>query len=300
MSDVRSSDAIGIAFIILTATAYASMDITAKLAYEAGITVSTLLTTRFLGGGIVLLGLALLIRARPRRPARRMLIVLVIGGFAYALESFLLNSAINTMAVGPVILIFYTYPIIVAVAALAIGRERMNRYKLWALILSICGVAALLAFPTSGMNPRGVILAVGAAAAFATYALLAERLMTGVHAMLFSGVVMIGAGIPVCAGGLVSGGLQPPTSDMPWGYALAHIGLISVAITSLTAAISRLGATRAAIGNTFEPALTVMFASIILGEALGPLQVVGATALLAALVILPRARSTASALPIAE
>jgi drug/metabolite transporter (DMT)-like permease len=283
----RSPNVAGITYVLVTACAFAAMDVTAKLAYESGLNVPTLLAARFLGAGLILLAIAGASGATPRLSRRQVLTLLVLGAAGYALESFLLNSALHAMAVGPVILIFYVYPSIVAVSALVIGRERMNRFKLTALILSLFGVATLLAFPTEGMNGKGVVFALGAAIAFAMYALVAEHFVKGVHKLLFSGVVMLGAGMSIGAFGVGFGAVHLDVGVSSWGWILLHLGLISVAIVALMSAITRLGATRASIGITLEPALAVVFAAIVLGERLGPLQIVGGLILLVAIALLP-------------
>jgi drug/metabolite transporter (DMT)-like permease len=283
----RSPNVAGIGYVLVTASAYAAMDVTAKLAYESGLNVPTLLAVRFLGAGLILLAVAAALGASPRLSRRQVLTLLVLGAAGYALESFLLNSALHAMAVGPVILIFYAYPSVVAVSALVIGRERINRFKLAALVLSLFGVATLLAFPTEGMNGEGVVFALGAAIAFAMYALVAEHVIRGVHKLLFSGVVMLGAGMSIGALGVGFGAVHLGVGVSSWGWILLHLGLISVAIVALMGAITRLGATRASIGNTLEPALAVVFAAIVLGERLGPLQIVGGLVLLVAIALLP-------------
>lgn len=287
MALARNPNVAGIGYVLVTASAYATMDVTAKLAYESGLNVSTLLAVRFLGAGLILLALAARLGATPRLSRRQVLTLLVLGAAGYALESFLLNSALHAMAVGPVILIFYAYPSIVAVSALVIGRERMNRFKLTALVLSLFGVATLLAFPTEGMNGEGVVFALSAAIAFAMYALVAEHVVKGVHKLLFSGVVMLGAGMSIGAFGVALGAVHLGVGASSWGWILLHLGLISVAIVALMGAITQLGATRASIGNTLEPALAVVLAAMVLGERLGPLQIVGGLVLLVAIGLLP-------------
>lgn len=287
MALARSPNVAGIGYVLVTASAYAAMDVTVKLAYESGLNVPTLLAVRFLGAGLILLALAAVLGATPRLSRRQVLTILLLGAAGYALESFLLNSAFHAMTVGPVILIFYAYPSIVAVSALVIGRERMNRFKLTALVLSLIGVATLLAFPTEGMNGEGIVFALGAAVAFAMYALVAEHVVKGVHKLLFSGVVMFGAGMSIAAFGVAFGAVHLGVGASSWGWILLHVGLISVAIMALMSAITRLGATRASIGNTLEPALAVVFAAVVLGERLGPLQIVGGLFLLVAIALLP-------------
>jgi drug/metabolite transporter (DMT)-like permease len=54
------------------------------------------------------------------------------------------------------------------------------------------------------------------------------------------------------------------------------------------AGLARVGATRAAIISTLEPATTVVLATLLLGEDLGPLRLVGGAMILAGAVIVAR------------
>jgi drug/metabolite transporter (DMT)-like permease len=303
LARLRIPDAAGIGYTVLTAAAYAGLDVTARLAYRGELNVATLLTVRFLGAGLLLLAIGKVLGLAPRPPRRQVLVLLGLGAAGYAMESFLLNSALHAMPVGPVILLFYLNPSIIAVAALVMGSDRMTPLKLTALALSIVGVSVLLAFPTRGMNLRGTMLALGAAIAFSAYALVSEHVIRGVHALLFSGFVMLGAGMSIAAFGVPLGAVHVALDTASWGWVLLHLLLISVAILSLTGAITRLGATRASIGNTLELAMAVVLSALILGERLGPLQIAGGVLLVVALAVLPFAgkpRTPAAEIPLAE
>jgi drug/metabolite transporter (DMT)-like permease len=68
---------------------------------------------------------------------------------------------------------------------------------------------------------------------------------------------------------------------------LAHTVLICIAITGFLAAMKRLGATGASIGNMLEPAIAVGLSVLVLDETFGGLQFVGAALLLLAIALLP-------------
>jgi drug/metabolite transporter (DMT)-like permease len=54
------------------------------------------------------------------------------------------------------------------------------------------------------------------------------------------------------------------------------------------AGLARVGATRAAIISTLEPATTVILAALLLGEDLGPVRLVGGGLILVAAVVVAR------------
>lgn len=71
-----------------------------------------------------------------------------------------------------------------------------------------------------------------------------------------------------------------------WG-GIAGVGVISsfVAFQAFYAGAHRIGAARASIVSTVEPIWTIVLASLLFGEVLGPLQLVGGAMILAGVVI---------------
>lgn len=76
-----------------------------------------------------------------------------------------------------------------------------------------------------------------------------------------------------------------------------HLVLVSVAVVASIGSITRLGATRASVGNTLEPALAVVLATVVLGDRLGPFQVLGGVILVIAVALLPFARTANASRP---
>lgn len=299
----RKPVVLGLAFSVLGAAAYSGLDVTGKMAFENGLNVTTLLSLRFVGAGIAVLILAQAL-SKERLPQRRVLFrFFALGAFAYALESFLLNSSISRMPVAAVILIFYAYPSIVAVLAFVVNREPLGGVKLVALLLGVLGIAILLGFPMEGMTATGVTLALGAALAFAAYAIVAEKEVREVNPILFSGVVLLGAGVSITLIGSATRSVHVGVALDAAGWVILHMLLIATGVVAFAAAITKLGATRAAIGNTIEPGLTVILAIAFLGERPRVLQLVGGGLLVCAIVLLPRStrtRELAADLPVHE
>ena len=79
----------------------------------------------------------------------------------------------------------------------------------------------------------------------------------------------------------------------PAGSRCSRIALLSTvaAITLYFAGLERIGPTRASTLSTLEPLVTVMLAAIVLGERIAPMQIAGGALILAAVVLLARART---------
>src|SRR5262245_46651513 len=110
--------------------AFGAMAIFGKLAYDGGATVGTLLVVRFtlaaaLFWALVLLspGGAAAVRSLTQRDVA---IGLALGACGYALQAGLFFTALTRIDASLLSLLLYTFPAMVAAAAVALGRERLD------------------------------------------------------------------------------------------------------------------------------------------------------------------------------
>jgi drug/metabolite transporter, DME family len=223
--------------------------------------------------------------------------------FAAALAGTILNLcmffAFDRITIALALLGFYTYPALVAVANVLLGRERLDRTRLVALALAIAGMIAVVASqldPAAGirLDALGIGLALGAAVCQTIFVILArdgypevptEQAMTSVLLLSGIGAVLVA----LVAGGL--GSLAHPIAQPGVLPLLLFTGIAAAAIPSFgfLTGIRLIGGTRAGILMLFEPVVGVALAAWLLAEALVPIQVVGAAAILGAAVLLQRA-----------
>ncbi len=143
-----------------------------------------------------------------------------------------------------------------------------------------------------GANLAGVALGLSAAAVYAGYVLAGERVVGAVHPLLLAALVSTGAAAAFTVAGLAGAPLGLPGTGSAW----AVVGLIAVVgtvvpVAALFAGIERVGAPTASILSTAEPVVTVGLAMVFLGEALSPVEALGALAVLGAVRLL-QARPT--------
>src|SRR5207244_3534587 len=115
----------GVVLVVVSALAFGAMAIFAKLAYRHGAGTATLLTLRFAIAGTVLwLIVALRGGARPRLDRRTALGAAGLGVFGYSLQAGGYFAALHHLSASMTALLLYTYPALVFVGAVALGRER--------------------------------------------------------------------------------------------------------------------------------------------------------------------------------
>jgi drug/metabolite transporter (DMT)-like permease len=231
----------------------------------------------------------LVLRSRAARMPRRTVAAgLLLGAAVYAPQSGLYFGAIARMDAGMAALVVYAYPAMVALAAAALGRERLSGRMVAALGASSAGVAlVLLGSGAATADAVGVALALGAAAGYGAYVLISDGVVRDAGPLGLAALVTTGAGIVFLAAGAAGGGLPTGLGPGAWAWVLA-LALVSTVfpITFLLAAIRRLGPSSASVLSTFEPVVAAATALVAFGERLGPAQVLGALLVLSAVVIL--------------
>lgn len=280
----------GFIYIGLSIVGYAFLPIFVRLLQQAGMHPLDIATWRFAFAAPALwLLLAALRRPAPayRLPRLRLLLL----GALLALAALSAFFGLERLPAGVYVLLFYSYPAMVAVLAALLG-ERLSRRAWAALGLALVGV--ILTIPDLGAGlggdaGAGVLLALVNALAVAVYFVLNSRLLRGHTGLAYASAWVISGALAA----VLALALARPVSAAPnatsWLYLLALALLCTVLpVFTLTAGIQKLGAAKAAIAGTFEPVLTIVLAALILGESVQPGQLVGGAFILASIILLQR------------
>src|SRR3712207_5408687 len=143
------------------------MGIFGKLAYDEGATVGTLLAVRFVLAALLFWALILASRGGGdirAVPGRDLAAALALGGCGYALQAGGYFVALERIDASILALLLYTFPAMVAVAAVVLGRDRFDAGRAAALLLASAGLVLVLANGEGGdLDAVGTAFALGAA-----------------------------------------------------------------------------------------------------------------------------------------
>jgi drug/metabolite transporter (DMT)-like permease len=280
----------GVFLCLGSAVAFGAMGIFGKLAYGEGATVGTLLACRFVLAAmlfwLVLLatGAARGLRTVPRRDVG---IALALGAVGYGAQAGAYFAALERIDASLLGLLVYTFPVIVTVAAIALGRERGTPRTAVSLILASGGLVLVLAgAATGGVDAVGALLGLGAAVVYSTYILSSEGVASRLGPLALGALVCTGAATTLTIASLAAGNLHPGgvrLAGVGWLACLAAVSTVG-AITLFFAGLRRVGPSAASILSTLEPVVTVALAFVVFGESLGPAQLLGGALVLAAVV----------------
>jgi drug/metabolite transporter (DMT)-like permease len=283
--------------MLLIATTFGSNHIAARIAFDHGANVMTAVVLRSAGTAVAVLLMMLLAGvplSLPRPTLRRAMLV----GVLLAVQSFCLYSAVARIPVALALLVFNTFPLLLALLSWAAGGDRLHSRTLAVMPVALAGLAlALDAGGWSGAGAAGfggrwaeigagVAFALAAGISFAVALFLNTRWLAQVDGRLRSFVTMGTVAILVACAGLAGAGFALPRDATGW----AGLGLLTVfygiAFTSLFALLPRLGAVNNAALMNFEPIAVLFLAWGILDQTVAPLQIAGALIVIGAIVAL--------------
>jgi drug/metabolite transporter (DMT)-like permease len=286
---VRSA---GTLLCLASGAAFGAMAIFGKLAYGDGATVGTLLAVRFALAAALFWALVLASgAAREVRTlgGRDVAVGLGLGACGYTLQAGCYFTALERIDASLLSLLLYTFPAIVAAAAVALGRERIDGRRLAALGLALGGLVLVVAGAGTGaLDLLGAVLGLGAAVVYSAYILVSEGIAARLRPSVLAALVCTGAALPLTAASALLGELRPgELSTAGWGWLACLAAVSTVASISLFfAGLRRVGPTTASILATVEPLVTVLLAFLVFAETLGPVQLAGGALVLAAVLVL--------------
>jgi drug/metabolite transporter (DMT)-like permease len=297
---------LGYLMVACAATLFAVNGTVSKVVLGSGLSSLELTQIRSTGAALgFLVFLILFAKSRLRVGRRELLFLVVFGITGVAFVQWLYFVALEHLPVGIALLIQFTGPLIVALFARFVYRERIRR-RIWlALAFCLVGLGVVVEIWTGvAFSALGISAAFGAAFALAAYVLMAERerrhrdpASLSFYGFLFAGVFW-SAVQPLwqfpwdVLDDSVS--LQGRFSEhsAPVWLLVSFVVVVGTMITFslLTGALRHIPATRASIVATLEPVVATVVAWLWLRESFGAAQLAGGAVVLGGILLAQTAR----------
>ncbi len=302
----------GVLLAIGAAVLFAINGNVSKVALMNGVSSLELVSVRSAATALILLGITALTRPGALRIGRRELGFLALYGVTgIAMVQWLYFVALSRMPVGIALLFEYTAPLMVALWVRFVQKQPV-RSRLWLGLAFALGGLALVAQFWKGMtlDPIGLVSAVGAGAALASYYLMGEHGQRDRDPISLMGFTF---GFSAALWAIVSPwwtfpfsrlvdtvalpGALPGSSPL-WLMVLWIIVLGTVAPFLLVLlAVGRLGPARVGLIGMLEPVSAGIIAWVLLGESLTTVQVIGSLIVLVGIALAETARQPAQPTP---
>ncbi|HYF42333.1 MAG TPA: DMT family transporter [Ramlibacter sp.] len=295
MPAVRALSGTAFATLLLIALMMGANHVAARVAFNHGADVATAVVFRSSVTALVIVAILASQRVRvsftPRHKKMLPAIGLLIG-----VQSLCLYSSVARLPVALALLAFNTYPIWTALWAWVIYRQKPEKSLLIAMPVILVGLALALdvlgaasGLGASGQWARigaGVAFALAAAATFGMALVVTQHEAGDVDGRVRTATTMIIAGLVALAMVAGQGGFHLPQAAAGWAGLAALTFLYGTAFTIMFTVLPRLGVVGNSAIMNVEPVFALVLAWLILGQAIAPVQVVGALVVVGAVMVL--------------
>jgi len=286
---------LGAILLLAIATCFGSNHISARVAFDHGANVLTAVAARSVGTALILL-VMLQVQRVPLKLPRTTLRRGVGIGLILAVQGYCLYSAVALIPVALALLVFNTFPLLLALISWGAGGEKPARRTLMTIPVTLIGLALALDISGTGNGMdfarrwqqigAGVGYALTGGIAFATVMFLTTRWLAAVDGRVRSLMMMTTVAVVVLLVGGVTQGFALPADTKGWvGIALLTL-FYGTAITALFVVLPHMGAVNNAPLLNFEPIAVLFLGWAILGQAVAPVQIAGALIVVGAITYL--------------
>ena len=271
---------LGSAAALISAVAFSSNIVLSKLAYDFGANLHALnlvRATALLGCLLVAVWLSGSQVSIKRNELYRCLAL----GVLLCAEMYLLLASILFIPVALAILVFYAYPIMIALWTWRSGRSEVSYFGLGVMVLAFMGLIIALTGSDrllAGWDVRiGIALALIAAICLAVLLLLSERILERLPANIMMLYMLLSATAVVGFVSLFIVELTWPASPLGWLALCGSAVLYVTATLLLFKAVDLVGSLQTAIIDNTSPIWAMILGVIVLGQWLTAPQVIGAS-----------------------
>ncbi len=284
--DVRAI-AMGLLFAALWSSAFTSARIIVTAAPPL-----TALALRFLLTGIIAIAIARALGQSWRLTAPQWRATILFGICQNALYLGLNFVAMQSIEASLAAIIASTMPLLVAFAGWTLFGQRLPALGVAGLVAGVGGVVVIMGARLSGgVELWGVALCAVAAMSLATATLALRQASSGGNLLMVVGLQML------VGAAALAGPAALESHEVTWSWQLFWAFLYTTLGPGLTATfvwfwlVDRIGAVRAATFHFLNPFFGVAIAAVLLGERLGPFDILGVAVIAAGILAVQVARA---------
>lgn len=267
---------------IVAALGFGASNVFGKIAFAAGADVLTLVTFRgFIG--IAFVWTWLRFSPPPAAHSPRARGVAVGLGLLFAGNVYCVFKAIEAIPVPMAVLAYFVYPILTGIGGAITGLDKLSGRAALAALAAFAGLALMIGAHPGDLAFAGLAFAFAGALLRTAMLLVTRAEMGGADTRLTSYYSLVSSTAILAAICLVTQTWNLPQTLPGWGGFLGTSVATTVAILALFASTARIGPFRTALTMNLEPVVSTLLSIALLGESIGPLQMLGAAIMIAAL-----------------
>lgn len=240
---------------------------------------------------VIVLGVGLKVSGHRWPLPRRLVPLAIVNGALMAIMTFGNIGAVEFISIGLSALLFFTFPIMIALLVMVFRIEEVRPVKLFAVVLAFLGLAIVLGVSVGNVDWRGPALSLSAAAACAINAVLFARYFKDVNVFVttfhFSVYALLTLGL---IGLFITyspfGEARLPMTLSGWLGAIGVGILQGIGTPMYLYAILKIGALKTGMVTNIQPLVSITQAWGLFGEVLSLFQALGGCLVLTAIAVM--------------
>lgn len=215
----------------------------------------------------------------------------LLGGLCYGGAAACFFTASQSTGTGLAMVIFFSFPMFVALYGLRKNHWRMSRYTLISLAAILLGLILLRGSDAHRVSVVGILFAVLSALFYSFYVYKSKNMMRRTVSNHFATMICLGCAIFFMMISLVTHQFSLPHSLTSWEYVLA-LAVIATAlpVQLLLACMKTISPLKASILSVLEPVITLFIGVSLLDESVTQLQIYGVIIVIAGAILIQFSR----------
>lgn len=213
--------------------------------------------------------------------------VLILGAISYSGSSAFYFMASKQIGTGLAMVIFFSFPVFVALFSWLLGSWRMNKIAAIALLAVILGLICLKGENQHALNIGGILFGIIAAMSYATYVYGSQYTIKNIDSRSLTFIVCLGNTFIFLFLSLCTNSLTLPGSLSAWIYIFA-IAIIATAlpIQFLLDGLQYINPVKASVLSVIEPLMTLLIGQTFLNETISSIQLMGVLIILSGAILI--------------
>lgn len=281
----------GIFLTVLSGLLYGSMGYFGTQIISAGFSVSNMLFWRFLIATIAIVLFMVFKRdntfmATVQRDPKAIMFIFILGSVFYALSSLFYFLAAKWIGTGLAMVIFFSYPAIVALLMFAIDRKKAAMVTLLSIAVSLLGLGFIATKEHFTFDFYGTVFSVLSATSYAFYVFSSQKTVINFEVRSVTFIVCLGNMVTFFLASLLTNSFMLPTDLITWINIVA-IGIFATVlpVLLLLKGLKSISASKASILSVFEPVATLIVGIFFLNEEIALLQFIGVILILSSAIM---------------
>jgi drug/metabolite transporter (DMT)-like permease len=276
---------VGLGFALLSGIFLGSAVAVSRFAYDGG---ASGIVVAIFRSCVMIAVLVVGIKLAGRRLGlpREMLPLSIVNGILMGAMAYGNIGAVEFIPVGLASLLFFTFPVVIAVLVMVLRIEHVTLPKLFAIVLAFVGLGIMLGVSIGNVDGRGTALSLMGSLATAVNAILVGRYFRQANVFVITLHFSVVALIFLVILALSAAEVRLPVTSGGWGGLLGVALLQAIGSPLYFYAIAKVGALKTGMAINIQPVTSIVEAWVLFGEVLGALQALGGALVLFAIGIM--------------